>query len=259
MPANYVQDRSGNKYAQAVVINFTTMQRPTVAKALYDFIVPTDGTIDEALAAANSRQDKVTRFRVFIKNSDKPYVFHPTGKVTGGDGNEYDNPTSVLSAANTSFIGESMEGVVLTNVTPDATWNNGFGAACPLEGIGKELYHYLPALPADCPVSAVPCPVQHAADMACFGYILRTAEDSLYFSGDAAQPPADVVRQFLQGDIRRLYHDTASHESQAHCWYKRLEAAIPPEKRRDVYCMHLDGDYVQMLRELGFSVVTAVE
>lgn len=128
-----------------------------------------------------------------------------------------------------------------------------------LEGIGKELYHYLPALPADCPVSAVPCPVQHAADMACFGYILRTAEDSLYFSGDAAQPPADVVRQFLQGDIRRLYHDTASHESQAHCWYKRLEAAIPPEKRRDVYCMHLDGDYVQMLRELGFSVVTAVE
>ncbi len=137
MPANYVQDRSGNKYAEAVVINFTTMQRPTVAKALYDFIVPTDGTIDEALAAANSRQDKTTRFRVFIKNSDKPYVFHPTGKVTGGDDKEYDNPTSVLSAANTSFIGESMEGVVLTNVTPDATWNNGFGDACPLEGIGK--------------------------------------------------------------------------------------------------------------------------
>ena len=64
-------------------------------------------------------------------------MFHPTGKVTGGDGNEYDNPTSVLSAANTSFIGESMEGVVLTNVTPGATWNNGFGDACPLEGIGK--------------------------------------------------------------------------------------------------------------------------
>jgi lysophospholipase L1-like esterase len=137
MPANYVQDRSGNKYAEAVVINFTTMQRPTVEKALYDFVVPTDGTIDEALAAANSRQDKVSRFRVFIKNSAEPYVFHPAGKVIGGDDKEYDNPTSVLSAPNTSFIGESMEGVVLTNVTPDATWNNGFGEACPLEGIGK--------------------------------------------------------------------------------------------------------------------------
>ena len=64
-------------------------------------------------------------------------MFHPAGKVTGGDGKEYDNPTSQLTAANTSFIGESMEGVVLTNVTPGATWNNGFGDACPLEGIGK--------------------------------------------------------------------------------------------------------------------------
>ncbi|MBO7051369.1 MAG: Ig-like domain-containing protein [Prevotella sp.] len=137
MPANYVQDKSGNKYAEPVTINFTTMSRPTVTKALYDFIVPDDGTIDEALAAANNRENKSVRYRVFIKNSDEPYVFHPEGSVTGGDGKTYDNPTSVLSAANTSFIGESIEGVVITNVTPDATWNNGFGAACPLEGIGK--------------------------------------------------------------------------------------------------------------------------
>jgi len=77
------------------------------------------------------------RYRVFIKNSDEPYVFHPEGTVTGGDNNTYDNPTSVLTASNTSFIGESIEGVVLTNVTPAATWDNGFGTACPLEGIGK--------------------------------------------------------------------------------------------------------------------------
>jgi hypothetical protein len=30
-----------------------------------------------------------------------------------------------------------MEGVTITNITPDATWDNGYGAACPLEGIGK--------------------------------------------------------------------------------------------------------------------------
>ena len=137
LPANYVQDRSGNKYAEAVTINFTTMSRPTVAKAMYDFIVPDDGTIDEALAAANNRADKAARYRVFIKDSAEPYVFHPAGTVTGGDGNTYDNPTSVLSASNTSFIGESIEGVVLTNITPAATWDNGFGSACPLEGIGK--------------------------------------------------------------------------------------------------------------------------
>ena len=135
MPANYVQDRSGNHYAEAVSITFTTMARPTVTKAMYDFIVPDDGTITEALAAANSRSDKATRFRVFIKNGN--YVFDTNGTTTGGDGQTYPDPRSYLKAPNTSFIGESMEGVVITNQTPDATWNNGFGTACPLEGIGK--------------------------------------------------------------------------------------------------------------------------
>ena len=135
MPAGYVQDRFGNVSTEPVKIVFTTMNRPSVTKAMYDFIVPDDGSITEALAAANNRADKATRYRVFIKNGD--YVFDTNGKTTGGDGNEYDDPRSYLKAANTSFIGESMEGVTITNITPPATWDNGFGAACPLEGIGK--------------------------------------------------------------------------------------------------------------------------
>ena len=135
MPVGYVQDRFGNVSAEAVKIVFTTMNRPSVTKAMYDFIVPDDGTITEALVAANNRTDKATRYRVFIKNGD--YVFDTNGKTTGGDGNEYDDPRSYLRAANTSFIGESMEGVTITNITPPATWDNGYGAACPLEGIGK--------------------------------------------------------------------------------------------------------------------------
>ena len=135
MPANYVQDRSGNKLGEAVQISFTTMERPTVSKGMYDFIVPDDGTITEALDAANNRSDKNVRYRVFIKNGN--YVFDTNGTTTGGDGKTYPDPRSYLKAPNTSFIGESMEGVVITNLTPAATWDNGFGAACPLEGIGK--------------------------------------------------------------------------------------------------------------------------
>ena len=127
-----------------------------------------------------------------------------------------------------------------------------------LEGIGNDLYHYLPALPPDCPVSAQFVPVQHASDMQCFGYVLRTGDDSLYFSGDAARLPEQVKEQFLAGEIKRIYHDTASHESQAHCWYRRLEDDIPPQRRGDVFCMHLDGDYADQLRQLGFQVVTAI-
>ena len=135
MPANYVQDRSGNKFAEAVSITFTTMQRPVVTKAMYDFVVPDDGTISEALNAANNRSDKNNRYRVFIKNGN--YTTQTNGTTTGGDGKQYPDPRSYLKAANTSFIGESMEGVVITNVTPAATWNNDFGTACPLEGIGN--------------------------------------------------------------------------------------------------------------------------
>lgn len=126
-----------------------------------------------------------------------------------------------------------------------------------LQGICEDLYHYLPQLPEDCPVRAEPCPVQHAQDMQCFGYILRTLDDSLYFSGDAAVLPENVRQLYLRGDIKRLYHDTASHDSKAHCWYKRLEKDIPPEMRKNVFCMHLDGDYEAELKSLGFSVVTA--
>ena len=30
---------------------------------------------------------------------------------------------------------------------------------------------------------------------------------------------------------------------------------IPPERRKDVFCMHLDGDYESLLAQMGFSVV----
>ena len=137
LKANSVVDLTGNnKVADDIVINFTTKVKPTVEKALYDFIVPTDGTISEALAAANKRGPSATdRFRIFI--ADGNYVFDTNGTTTGGDGNTYPDPRSYLTSPNVSFIGQSMEGVVITNQTPDATWDNGFGKACPLEGIGK--------------------------------------------------------------------------------------------------------------------------
>lgn len=137
LKANSVVDLTGNnKVADDIVINFTTKVKPTVEKALYDFIVPTDGTISEALAAANKRGPSATdRFRIFI--ADGNYVFDTNGTTTGGDGNTYPDPRSYLTSPNVSFIGQSMEGVVITNQTPDATWDNGYGKACPLEGIGK--------------------------------------------------------------------------------------------------------------------------
>lgn len=128
-----------------------------------------------------------------------------------------------------------------------------------LQGISPEFYRYLPALPQDCPVSAQPIEVPHAEDMRAFGYLLSDGEESVYYSGDAAQLPDEIAQRFLAGEIARVYHDTASHHSSSHCHYQRLVDAIPLERRHALYAMHLDGDYVDRLKELGFSVVETIE
>jgi hypothetical protein len=131
-----VSDLTDNVLKDDIQITFTTKEKPAVEKALYDFIVPTDGTISEALAAANARGTSASdRFRIFIL--DGSYTFDTNGTTTGGDGNTYPDPRSYLSAPYVSFIGQSQDGVVITNITPEATWNNGYNAACPLEGIGN--------------------------------------------------------------------------------------------------------------------------
>ncbi len=124
-----------------------------------------------------------------------------------------------------------------------------------ITGISPSCYEWLPALPAGAAVSAAAYPVRHANDMACFGYVLSDGSDAIYFSGDAHEPPEAVLHAFLEGKISRLYHDTASHESNGHCYYRTLCNAIPPERRKDVFCMHLDGDYEELYQQLGFSVV----
>lgn len=124
-----------------------------------------------------------------------------------------------------------------------------------LEGISKSFYRYATDLPENCPVQITPVEVQHAEDMKAFGYIVRSEEDAFYYSGDAAYLPEMVKTLYLDSSIDRIYHDTSSHESQSHCWYQRLEEAIPAEKREKVYCMHLDSDMVEFLQEKGFSVV----
>lgn len=104
-------------------------------KKLYDFVVPRDGSFRQALEKANGRRDTTERFRIFVMQGD--YVIPTEGTTTGGDGKEYGDPRSYLKAPNTSIIGECREKTVLVNTVPEPTWDNGFGTANPLEGIGR--------------------------------------------------------------------------------------------------------------------------
>ena len=139
LAAGSVADLTDNTTDQAIVLNFTTKTKPAVTKALYDFIVPTDGDFKAALAAAAKRTDTSKRFRIFIKQGDYKIPADENSKVTGGDGKSYANPTIYMNTPNVSIIGEGMDNTSLTNTVPNAEYKNENKKtpANVLEGIGK--------------------------------------------------------------------------------------------------------------------------
>lgn len=139
LAAGSVADLTDNATDQAIVLNFTTKTKPAVTKALYDFIVPTDGDFKAALAAAAKRTDTSKRFRIFIKQGDYKIPADENSKVTGGDGKSYANPTIYMNTPNVSIIGEGMDNTSLTNTISDAEYKNANqkNPANVLEGIGK--------------------------------------------------------------------------------------------------------------------------
>lgn len=132
LAAGSVADLTDNATDQAIVLNFTTKTKPAVTKALYDFVVPTDGDFKAALDAAAKRTDTSKRFRIFIKQGDYKIPADESSKVTGSDGNSYANPTTYINTPNVSIIGEGMDNTSLTNTVPSSDQ-----AANVLEGIGK--------------------------------------------------------------------------------------------------------------------------
>lgn len=132
LAAGSVADLTDNATDQAIVLNFTTKTKPAVTKALYDFIVPTDGDFKAALDAAAKRTDTSKRFRIFIKQGDYKIPADEKSKVTGSDGKSYANTTTYMNTPNVSIIGESMDNTSLTNTVP-----NSGQSANVLEGIGK--------------------------------------------------------------------------------------------------------------------------
>lgn len=132
LPANSIADLTDNYLDKPIKIAFTTRNRPEVAKATPDFIVPDDGDFRAAINAANNRDDKTRRFRIFVRNGEYliPMDKEHTVTVNGGT---FPDVTLRLTASNTSIIGESMEGTVVINEVPDM---DGIGSH-PMEGIGN--------------------------------------------------------------------------------------------------------------------------
>lgn len=126
-----------------------------------------------------------------------------------------------------------------------------------LMGIDHSFYEYYPEIEDKLEGLRVKAyAVEHAADMRCYGYAIYCEGSAIYYSGDAANIPDEVLDAFLQGEITDLYQDTSTHNSfpAFHLYYGKLEEMIPKEKRAGIHCMHLDCDCRESLRDKGFSI-----
>lgn len=139
LPANTVSDLTDNFITDDITVNFTTMTRPVVTKALYDFIVPDNGTITKAIAAAANREDTSKRFYIFVKQGDYviPASTSEEEKVDGQDGKKYPNPVTTLNVPNVSIIGEGMDNTSFVNTVPNVLVDTKYGPQNVIEGLGK--------------------------------------------------------------------------------------------------------------------------
>ena len=123
LPANTVSNMSDVFMTSPVTIHFTTMTKPEIAKGLYDFVVPTDGTLEAAIAAANNREDQTKRYRIFVMKGNYKLPQSTTENFTADDGKTYPSPITKLLASNISIIGENMSATVVTNTITPETYN----------------------------------------------------------------------------------------------------------------------------------------
>jgi len=147
LPKNSVTDLNGNAMATDIDIAFTIMEKPTVTKGTFDFIVPDNGSFKEALATASARADKSKRFRIFVRQGDYIIPANENNLVEGNDGKKYADPKTSFGSPNVSIIGEDMEGTTIANQMPNDLSDNPVagtgGQANPLEGIRTSGLLYL--------------------------------------------------------------------------------------------------------------------
>lgn len=98
-----------------------------------------------------------------------------------------------------------------------------------------------------------PVPVEHASTIASFGYRISDTDETIYYSGDAKSIPEDILTDFLEGRIKRIYQDTCTHGA-VHMTLAALSEKIPPAMRHRVTTMHYNCDFRAKVAALGFAV-----
>ena len=138
MAANTVADLTDNYMQDDIRINFTTMERPSVQKGLYDYVVENIDDLMAAINAAETRADKNTRYRIFVKDGEYTIPVKENVLVAKAEGYEVPECITYIKSGNVSFIGESRDGVIITNgIDKSLTFAGTYGTTSKYDGIGN--------------------------------------------------------------------------------------------------------------------------
>ena len=100
--------------------------------------------------------------------------------------------------------------------------------------------------------------VKHYELLDSYGILFSTENEQIYYSGDANMVPGSIYEMFMNNEINEWYQDTSSYDydSNPHISINQLIELVPVEKRKNVFCMHLDEWFNEdMALQLGFNVV----
>lgn len=89
-----------------------------------------------------------------------------------------------------------------------------------------------------------------------YSYTLNFDEgNNIFYSGDTYETNFDMIPFLKAGNI--VYHDTClnDYKDNVHTSLRVLCEKVPEELRKNIYCIHIDGDnFIETVEKLGFNV-----
>lgn len=97
---------------------------------------------------------------------------------------------------------------------------------------------------------------KHVNTLNTYSYKLKfDSGNDIFYSGDTYETNFDVIPYLKSGNL--IYHDTCleDFEGNVHTSLRLLSEIIPKEYRKQVYCIHIDGEnFVEEAEGQGFNV-----
>ncbi len=98
---------------------------------------------------------------------------------------------------------------------------------------------------------------KHSKAINTYSYTLKFDEgNDIFYSGDTYETNFEVIPFLEKGNL--IYHDTCLNDfvGNVHTSLRALSEIVPREYRKQVFCMHIDGDnFVEEAEKEGFNVV----